>query len=114
MALYDNPEHACSVYDVTSGTDAGGGVSLTYTLSQSGIPCSINLTGASRQERHGREVIVRTYSVGFLGSAVTLTDGCKLVTSDSRTLHVTAFRTGYAYGGIDALTYAEAEEVVPA
>lgn len=111
MALHDNPPHLCTSYTVASGTDLGGGVSLTYTSAQADIPCSINTASSSERELFAQQGQVVSHTVAFLTSALTtaLTRGMKLVTSDGTNLHVHGLSAGRAYGSIPAFTYAHCE-----
>jgi hypothetical protein len=114
MALHSNPPHAVDTYTVASGTDAGGGVQLTYTLAQSAVPCSINTSSSSEQERFSQQQQTVTHTVAFLTATLTtsLTRGMKLVTSDrSESFHVHGISHGRAYGTIPAFTYAYCESL---
>jgi len=113
MALYDSPPHLVSVYTSASGTDAGGGVQLTYTLSQSAVPCSINTASASEVERFAQMGQVVTHTVAFLSSQLTagVARGAKLVTDDrSESYHVKGVSAGRAYGTVPAFTYCYCEQ----
>lgn len=115
MALYDEPEHAVTIYGpptVAAGT-SGGDVITWGTVRASGVPCSINTTGASTQDRFAQPGIVITHVVAF-GPDVTLPRrGDKLVADDTGlSLHVRGLRTGRACGGVGSLTYADCEEVL--
>lgn len=108
MALHDAPPHLCTSYSVTSGTDAGGGVSLDDASAQADIPCSINTASSSERELFAQTGQQVSHTVAFLSAALTttLTRGMKLVTSDGITLHVEGISTGRAYGSIPAFVYA--------
>jgi hypothetical protein len=113
MALHDNPPHRVALYTSASGTDAGGGVSLTYTLSQSAIPCSINTASSSEQERFAQQGMVVTHTVAFLASVFTTTPkrGDKIVTADrTESFHVRGISYGRAYGNIPAFVYLACEQ----
>ncbi len=115
MALYDDPEHSCDILGppvVTSGT-AGGDVLTWPTTRAAAVPCSINTTGASPQDRFSQpEMVVITHVVGF-GPDVTVPQrGDKLLTPDGVYLHVRGLRTGRAAGGVPALTYADCQQVL--
>jgi hypothetical protein len=113
MALYDTPPHACDVYAVASGPDAGGGVQLAYTLLQAACPCSIDTASASEQLRFAQQAVVVTHRVAFLSSALTtpLGRGMKLVASDTgASYNVRGISAGRQYGGVPPFTYAFCEE----
>lgn len=113
MALHDNPPHAVNTYTVASGTDAGGGTSLTYTLAQSNVACSIDTASATEVEMFAKKEIVVTHKVAFLTSILSpaLSEGMKLVTSDrSETYHVRGISSGRQYGSIPPFTYAFCEQ----
>ncbi len=113
MALHDNPPHAVDTYTCASGTDAGGGTGLTFTLAQSGVACSINTANSSEVEKFAQMGQVVTHTVAFLTSVLTtpLTRGMKLVTSDrGESYHVKGISPGRAYGSIPPFTYAYCEQ----
>lgn len=113
MPLYAAPPHRVSVYTAASGTDAGGGVELTYTLSQSAVPCSVNTASASEVERFAQQGQVVTHTVAFLSSVLTagVARGAKLVTDDrSESYHVKGVSAGRAYGNVPAFTYCFCEQ----
>jgi hypothetical protein len=113
MALYDSPEHTVSTYTSVPSTDAGGGVTLTYTLAQSGLACSINTASASEQERFAQMGIVVTHTVAILTADVTtaIVRGMKVITGDtSKSFHVRGISAGRSYGNIPAFTYLHCEE----
>lgn len=113
MALHDNPPHSVATYSVESSEDDGGGVTLTYTVAQSGVACSINTAGASTVELFAQDGIRVTHTVAFLSSVLTtdLTRGMKLVATDtSAAYHVKGIRLGRSYGRIPAFVYADVEE----
>lgn len=114
MALFDNPPHSCSTYTVVSSTDTGGGAALTYTLAQSAVPCSVNTASANTVALYDQQQIRVSHTVGFLSSVLTtaLTRGMKLVASEGGTFRVEGIRTGRAYGGIPAFTYADVSELL--
>ena len=115
MALYDDPPHAVDVYTSASSTDSGGGVRVSYSASpsRSAVPCSINTASASEAERYAQQNIVVSHTVAFLGSAVTLLRGYKLVATDTgEAYHVHGIRKGRGYGGVPALLYADAEQIL--
>lgn len=114
--LYHNPPHTCSHFAPAGHTrDSAGGTTLTYpgSATQADVPCSINTAGASEVERYAQDGIVVTHTVAFLGRVLTsaLVRGSKL-TSGSSSFHVRGIRTGRAYGGVPAFTYADCEEVL--
>ena len=110
--LWDDPPHVCSVWSLTTTRDDGGGVTNTYALSQSNIPCLINTASASEVERFAQMNIVVTHTIGFLGTAVTLARGYKITDSDGNSYHVHGIRTGRSFIAIPGLTYAECEQVL--
>lgn len=113
MPLWDSPSHAVATYSVDSGRDAGGGESLTYTLVQSAVPCSVNTASASTQELFAQSGIVVTHTVAFLSSALTtpITRGFKLVAADTgASFKVEGIRTGRAYGRVPQFTYCDCSE----
>lgn len=113
MALFDNPPHAVSTYTGAPTRDGGGGTTLTYTLAQAAVPCSINTASASERELFLQDGIVVTHTVAFLAAALTtpLARGMKLVAGDtSATFHVKGISAGRAYGGVPAFTYAYCEQ----
>ena len=112
--LWDYAPHTCSVYSCASGRDEGAGVTLTYTLAQSDVPCSINSASASEQERFAQVNQVVTHTVGFKSSVltVTLTPGMKLVGQDGESLHIKGINTGFSWGPVPALTYCYCESLL--
>lgn len=115
MPLWDSPPHAVNVQSVASGTDAGGGTTLTYTTEQSAAPCSINTADSSTRELFAQQGVVVTHTVAFLSSALTtaLARGMKLVATDTgASLHVMGISAGRAYGNVPAFTYAHCEEQI--
>lgn len=115
MALYDNLPHRVTSHTVTSSTDAGGGVTLSYTSAQAAIPCSINTARAAEVAQYSQQQIRVTHTVAFLASALTtaLTRGMKLIADDTaKSFHIHGIRTGRGYGSIPAFTYAECEELL--
>lgn len=112
MALHDNPPHLVNIYTVASGTDAGGGVELNFSLAMSNVPCSINTASASEQALYGQQGQVVTHTVAFLSATLTtpLVRGVKFVTADrSESYHVKGFSRGRAYGTIPAFVMAYCE-----
>jgi hypothetical protein len=115
MALFDAPPHACATYSVDTARDAGGGETLTYTLVQSGVPCSINTASANTQDLYAQSQIRVTHTVGFLSSALTtaITRGFKLVAADTgASFKVEGIRAGRAYGRAPAFTYCDCSELL--
>lgn len=116
MELWLNAPHTCDIYTSASGTDAGGGTTLTYTIAQSSVPCSINSASASEQLRFAQQNQVVTHTVAFLSEVlnVTLTPGMKLVGQDGESLHIKGINTGFAYAELDipALTYCYCESLL--
>lgn len=113
MALHDDPPHSVNTYTVVSSADNGGGTTLTYTLAQSAVPCSINTASANEQQLFAQQGIVVTHTVGFLASKLTteLTRGMKLVTADrSESYHVRGISKGRDYGSIPTFVYAYCEQ----
>ena len=113
MALHDNPPHTVDTYTCASGTDSGGGVTLTYTVADSAVPCSINTASASTVEMYAQQGMRVSLTVAFLASALTttLTRGMKLITGDTaKSLHIEGIRQGRAYGSIPAFVYADCSE----
>jgi hypothetical protein len=108
MALHDNPPHRVSFLSVTSSTDGGGGVSLSYASAQAAVPASVNTASSSEMELFSQQGIVVTHSIAVLTSALSVTPsrGWK-ITDDgtSATYHIEGIRRGQAYGGIPAFTY---------
>jgi hypothetical protein len=115
MALYDDPPHSVDTYTVVSGSESGGGVTLTFTLAQSGVKCSIDTASADEQERFARMQQVVTHRVGFRASVLTtaLTPGMKLVAGDTGgSFHVKGIAKGREYGGVPPFVYAFCEELL--
>ena len=113
MALYDSPPHRVAIYSVASATDSGGGTTLSYTLKQSAVPCSINTMSASEREQFAQQQIVVTHTIAFKSSAITtsLVRGDKIVAADDGgSYHVRGIRSGRAYGSVPAFTYADVEQ----
>ncbi len=113
MALHTNPPHAVTTYTVTSSTDSGGGVSLTYASAQSAVACSINTAGASERELFAQQGVVVTHTIGFLTATLTtaLSRGMKFVADDTGlAFHVRGISHGRSYGGVPAFTYAYCEQ----
>lgn len=113
--LWDDPEHRVTIYSVTSGTDAGGGVTLTYSSLQAAVPCQINTASSSTREQYAREQVTVTHTVSFLKSAVTTTfaPGMKLVADDTgASYHVKGIRNGRALMDVPAFLFIDAEEML--
>lgn len=113
MAIWHNAPHTCTTYSMVSGTDAGGGVSLTPAVVQSSVKCLVNTASASEQERFAQQNQVVTHTVSFLSSVLTtpLTRGMKLVTSTGVTLHVRGISVGQAFRSIPSFVYAYCESL---
>lgn len=113
MALHDSPPHAVTLLSVTSGTDNGGGTSLTYATAQSAVACSINTASSSIRQLFAQDGIVVTHTIAFLASALTTVPvrGWKATTDDrSENYHVHGIRHGRAYGTIPAFVYLDCEQ----
>ena len=114
MALFDDPPHSCSTYTVVSGADSGGGVSLTYSLAQSSVPCSVNTSTARTRDLYSQAGIEVSHTVAFLSAVLTtaLTRGMKLVASEGGTFRIEGIRSGRVNGNVPALTYADVSEIL--
>lgn len=114
MPLWDGSRltHTADLYTVTSSTDAGGGVTLAYTLAQSSIKCIANSVSASEQARFAAMQIIVTHRVSFLTSDFTTTParGMKLVVNGN-TLHIKGINSNQAMGTIPALTEILCEQI---
>jgi hypothetical protein len=113
MALHDNPPHRVAHYTSASGTDTGGGVTITYTLAQSAIPCSINTASSSEQERFAQQGMTVTHTVAFRSSVFTTVPvrGDKIITADrTESYHVRGISYGRAYGNVPAFVYLYCEQ----
>ncbi len=113
MPLYDNPPHRITVQSVASGTDAGGGVTLSTTTVQTGLKCSINTTGSSERELFAQEGITVTHRVAVLSSLLTapIQRGWQIVAEDTgATFLVQGISRGRAYGRIPSFTYLDVSE----
>lgn len=113
MALWDNPPHSISLSSVTSGTDAGAGTQLTYTVAQSGIACSINSASSSTKLLFAQQNIVCTHTVATLASTLTAVPkpGWKVQTTDrSESYHILGIRHGREYGNVPAFVYLDCEQ----
>ena len=116
MRLYESQKcpHTCSTYTVASTRDSGGGTTLTYTLAQSGIPCSINTTGASEIAINSQMGQVVTHTIAILASLVTTTivRGMKVVADDGNSYHVEGIRYGRQYGSIPPFVYLQCKQQI--
>lgn len=115
MALYDDPPHRISTYTVASTRDTGGGTALSYTLAQSGVPCSINKESAGERLLYAQQNIAVTHTVAILPSVLTrsITRGMKVVDeSDGTSFHVLGVNGGQAYGTIPELLYLSCQEIL--
>lgn len=114
MALFDAPPHTVTTYTVVSGTDSGGGVTLTYTAAQSGLKCSINTAGSSTVLQYAQSQIRVTHTVAVLSSSITtaITRGMKLTESGGLSFEVRGIRSGRAYGNVPAFTYLDCEQLL--
>jgi hypothetical protein len=115
MPLWDSPPHRVTVFSVASGTDAGGGTTLTYSSLQAAVPCIINTSSSSERELYAQQGVVVTHTVSFLKSAVTTTfaRGMKLVADDTgASYHVKGIRNGRAMGSVPAFLYLDCEEIL--
>ena len=111
--LYNNPPHRVALYTSASGTDAGGGVVLNFSLAQSAIPCSINTASSNERDLFAQMGITVTHTVAFLASEFTTTPkrGDKLVTADrTESYHVRGIRYGRAYRKVPAFIYLDCEQ----
>lgn len=114
MPLFDDPEHSVAIHGPPTVTqdDAGGDVIAWPTVRAAAVPCSINLTGASTQDRFGQPGVVVTHVVAF-GEGVSVQRGDRLVCDDTgEVLHVLGIRRGRAYGSVPALLYCDCEQVL--
>lgn len=115
MPLYDNPPHRVSHYTSASGRDDGGGVTLSYTLAQSAIPCSINTSGSSTRELFAQMGIVVTHRIAVLASKITATvkRGDKFVADDTSASYlVQGITYGRTYGNIPRFAYFDVQEQI--
>lgn len=114
MALYDAPPHLTSVASSVPSTDAGGGVTLTYTTVMSDVPCSINTVSGTEAERFAQMGLEVSHVVAYLTSALStsLVRGMKITDSDGNSYHVEGIRKGRAYGSIPAFTYANVRQLL--
>ncbi len=113
--LWDNPPHSIALYSVTSGADTGAGVLPTYTVAQSGIPCSINTTSASTQTLYAQSNIVVSHTIAILASVLTAVPvpGWKAQTTDrSESYHILGIRHGRAYGNVPAFVYLDCDQIL--
>jgi hypothetical protein len=97
MLLWDRPAHRCALYSVASSRDGGGGTTLTYTLEQSAIPCSVNTSGANESELFGQQNQSVSHTVGIRSEVLNVTPvpGWKIVVADlSISLHIEGIRRG--------------------
>ena len=113
MPLYDNPPHRVSHYTSASSRDDGGGLTLTYTLAQSAIPCSINTSSGSTRELFAQQGMVVTHRIAVLASKVTATvkRGDKFVAEDTSASYlIQGITYGRAYGAIPPFAYFDVQE----
>jgi hypothetical protein len=112
--LPDDPPHRCTSYSVATARDTGGGTTITYTLAQADIPCSINTLSSATQREYGQDQVTVTHCVGVLAAYLTtpITRGMKLVDDRGSTYRVEGIRLGRAYGGISQLFYADCVEIL--
>lgn len=113
--LWDNPEHRVTIFSVTSGVDAAGGVQLTYSSLQAAVPCQINTASSSTREQYAREQVTVSHTVSFLKSVVTtaFAPGMKLVADDTgASYHVRGIRSGRALMSVPPLLYLDCEEII--
>lgn len=113
MPLYDNPPHRVTHYTSTSGRDDGGGVTLSYVLAQSAIPCSINTSGSSTRELFAQMGIVVTHRIAALASKISATvkRGDKFVADDNSAQYlIQGITYGRAYGNIPPFVYFDVQE----
>lgn len=105
MPLYSNPPHQITLLSVTSGSDAGAGVSLSYSTAQAAIPASVNTASASEVERFAAMQIEVTHVIAVLSSALSVTPARGWKATDDNTgatYHVEGIRAGQAYGRVPA------------
>lgn len=116
MPLYDRPPpHRITLKSVTSGTDEGGGVTLTYTTAQSAVPCSINTASSSERALFAQMGIVVTHTIAMLASVLTTVPqrGWKATTDDrAESFHVRGIRHGRAYGSIPSFVMLDCEQIL--
>lgn len=111
--LYDSPPHLCDVYTSASGTDAGGGTDIAYTLAQSNVPCIANSLSAGEQARFAQSQIALSHKVCFKASALTapIVRGNKLVVNGA-SLHVKGVNSNQAVGNIPELVEVMCEQLL--
>lgn len=111
MSLYDDPSHTITIYGPpVATTDSAGGEVITWpTVRAASVPCILNPTGASEQERFGQTGIVRSFTVSILTELASPERGDKLIDSDGLQHHVKSIKVGLAYGNIPRLTYMDTE-----
>lgn len=103
--------HRADISNQTSGTDDGGGVTATFTVAQSSVPCRENITGSSERELFGQTGMVVTATISFLTSTLTTTiqRGTKIVTN-GRTYHVRGITVSQGQGTIPSITRTTCEQ----
>ena len=100
-------EHVVDVYYLTTGTDAGGGTTNSYTLRQSGVACLLNVQAGGNPEMFGQQqqtdtITGATFYTGIQrGDKVVVTAGPSLV---GASIHLTNTKD---QPGVDALGFDE-------
>lgn len=115
MPLWNNPPHRITLLSSVSGTDAGGGTSVTYTSAQAAVPASINTASASEVEMFSQQGIQVSHTVAILASALTTVPlrGWKVTTDDrSESYHIEGIRHGRAYGRVPAFVYLQVRQIL--
>jgi hypothetical protein len=114
VPLYDNPPHRTSTATLTTGTDAGGGLTHNYTTVQTAIPCVIDTASSSEVEMYGQKQIRVTHCIAYKASVLTtaLARGMKITADDTgQQYHIHGIRKPRVFGSIPAFVYADVESL---
>lgn len=111
MSLITDMPHRATIKNQSSGADAGGGVSLSYTTVQSDVPCRENITGSSEREMFGQQGMVVTATISFRTANLTATiqRGTEIITN-GRIYHVKGITVSQGQGTIESITRATCEQ----
>ena len=110
MGLMDNPPHSADIYQPSSGTDAGGGTSLVYSLRTAGVKGILNRASSSEREMYAQQGLTVSHTFVQPGET-TAQRGDKLVYG-SRSLHIVGIVVNDAIGNIAQHSKLTLEEIL--
>jgi hypothetical protein len=115
MSLFDDLEHRLNLMGPpTSGTDAGGGVEITWPTARAmSVPCLVCTASSQERELFAQQGISVSHTIAFEGDGAGVQRGDKLTTVDLMiAYHIVGIRVQDGVGGIDQFTYVFAQEQI--